>query len=470
MVLTMSGNVEQLYAEAAQTVEGCIKHSTQQIAQGEMLAGAGRRMRNPILSIFLGQDAVAHIGQIQETYASCWSDHARDLVFLKNAYSIHDIENAIVNSTHVADRMVDTTTVQIAWFWDIIDDDFERLFACVKDKYTMPVATHQNRVFFVFCSQKNTVTQEKTKHRLKEQLIPWAKQEKVPLILLSDATGMGSLNAEKLAENYRLAASLMLIMNSTYALDEEDIGRDMSFEFGKGGLWSAAYHGCQKNFYDIVGISLRNIIAHYRKLGKDSQESYGNGTSVQSRLCGYDHDYYHFLDEIFETEIQDKCLRNTAMWGDVPYTDAIASLCQRLEQGEENKGGFFGKIFGQKKPTASPEEAIYSLSDFWQCCLNLYYIEPVIKWLETPEGEAHIKNQMYSRMTRELNYDEMHALLLQESQRVAELRENFAPRLPSLVIQSGMTLEYLLHSYALREVKLRIYKKLLEWLVEAMSP
>jgi hypothetical protein len=465
----MSGAIANLYEESTLTVEGIIHKCTRIIERNETVAGAGRRMRNPMLSIFMGKDAVNHIREIQEAYYSCWSDHARNLKILKGAYTVEDIEDAIVQSTQTEDRSIDTTIVHTAWFWDIMDDDFDRLFECVKQKFSMPIATRNQRVFFIFCSQKDSKSQERTRLRLKEQLIPWAQETGNALVVLSDSTRMGTLNATGLSENYRLAASLMLIINSIYPIDKTDLGIEMAFELGRKSVWSASYHGCSKNFYDIVGVSLLTIIKKYRELGKLEKDDFGNGNSVQSRLCGDDKNYYHLLDEIFNEIIQKKCNTDTALWVDTPYTEQVAALEENMLQGGEAKGGFFGKLFGGKKRSASPEEAIASMGDFWKCCVEKYYAAPVLNWLDSPAGMREVQSHMYSRMTTVLNYDEMNALLLQESQYVASLNDNLEMKIPRPNMQSCKNPQQIFHGYALREVKLRIFKKLLKWLSEAME-
>ncbi len=472
---TMSGIISNLYEEPTLTVEGIIKNCTQVIARSETVAGAGRRMRNPMLSIFLGAGAQHHIGQIQDAYYSCWSDNARSLKRLEGAYTAEDLENAIIDSTNSEDRSINASTVRIVWYWDIMDDDFDRHFACVRQKYSLPISTSDHKVIFVFCSQKNSRTQELTRQRLRDQLIPWSEEARIPLVILSDATRLGSLDATRLAESYRLAASLMLIMNSSYSYDEDDLGVEMSFDLGKGGLWSAAYHGCSKNFYDIVGVSLLTIIKRYRALGSRTQEDYTHSGSVQSRLCGHDKSYYDFLDEIFDTIIRPRCTEDASFWADVPYTETLAELEGAMQQGEETSRGLFGKLFGKKKDPVSPEMAIASLGEFWESCVNKYYKEPVLNWMKVPkgwrtsEGLEQIKNHMYSRMTTVLSYDEMHALLQQESQKVAAINDDLRMKLPRPNMLSAKNLPALLHEYALREVKLAIYRQLLELLSEAMQ-
>lgn len=465
----MSGVIANLYEESALTVEGIIQNCTRIIENNETIAGAGRRMCNPLLNIFLGEDAENHIKDIQEAFYSCWSDHARNLKMLKGAYSSEDIEEAIVQSTQIEDRSIDTTNVRIAWFWDIMDDRFDRYFACVKQKYSMPIATGSFRALFIFCSQKDTKSQEKTNLRLRDQLIPWAEEEKVPLVILSDSTRIGILNQRGRSENYRLAASLMLLINSHYPLDDKKLGTEITFEMSKGGLWSGSYHGCSKNFYDIVGISLWTIIEKYRQLGKTKNEDFSQGASVQSRLCGADRSYYDLFDDFFEKEILPRCCSDVSLWKDIPYTQEIANLEEYVLHLQEPKGGFLGRLFGRRPREITPEEAIASVGDFWKCCVDMYYVGPSEAWIDSPEGAKVLKDYLYSKMTTAFNYDEMHALLSKESQYVASLNDNLENKIPRPKVGLCKNASHLLHGYAVREAKIFLYKKMLKILSEAME-
>lgn len=465
----MSGVIANLYEASALTVEGIIQECTRIIERNETVAGAGRRMRNPMLSIFLGENAEQHIREIQEAYYSCWSDHARNLKVLRGTYTLENIEDAIVQSTQTEDPSIDATTVRTVWFWDIMDDAFDQHFECVKQRYSMPIATRNQRVYFIFCSQKDTKSQEKTRVRLKEQLIPWAEEANVPLIIMSDATRAGILNRRGISENYRLAASVMLIMNSQYPITEKDLGVEMSFDVNKGGLWSASYHGCSKNFYDIVGVSLLTIIKRYRQMGQRKNDNFSAGSSVQSRLCGNDRSYYNLFDDIFDTTILPKCCTDVTLWNDIPYTQQIADMEEFMLQMGEPKGGLLKRILGKKQREVTPDEVIASLGGFWKCCVNTYYVDPVVQWMDSAEGTEALKNCLYSRMATALNYDEMHMLLQKESQYVASLNDKLETKIPRPRMDGCTSVAQLMHNYAVREVKLQIYKKMLKLLAETME-
>lgn len=463
-----NGVIADLYETSELTVEGVIHQCTQIIERSDTVAGAGKRIENPMLSIFLGKQAVAHKPEIQEVYRSCWSDHASHLKTLTSAYSREDIEKAIFQSTQVDDRTLKTDTVRTVWFWDIMDDDFDTYFQSVKTPYSMPVATANKRVYFIFCSQRDSRCQEKTRQRLKEQLLPWAQENHYPLVVLSDATSRGILNAGGVAENYRLAASLMLIMNSHYSTGEDNLGRAMSFELEKGTVFSASYHGCRKNFFDIVGISLLTILKRYRALGQKKSEDYSYGNSVQERLCGVGKDYYDLIDTIFNDTLGSVCQADARLWGDLPVNQAMTALQERLS-GQERRVGLLARLFGGARQEVGAQEVIAAYGDFWTCCLKRYYIDPVEAYLATPQGQRTVKDHMYSRMTSVLNYDEMHELLAKESRLVLTLMDDLQTKFPVPTEDGCRNAGELLHAWALRAAKLQVAKRLLDWLAEAMA-
>lgn len=466
----MSGVITDLYQAPALTVEGVIQECTRIIERNETVAGVGRRMRNPMLSIFLGRQAVAHKNEIQEAYYSCWSDHAKHLKAIEGAYTRQNIEDAIFQSTQVEDRSLNLNTVRTVWFWDIMDDDFDRHFACVKEDYSVPVATNNKRTYFIFCSQRDSVSQKLTEQRLKEQLIPWAQQTKNSLVVLSDATSKGLLRPSGVAENYRLAASLTLIMNTYYEISEDDLGRNMSFALENETVFSAAYHGCSKNAYDIVSVSLLTIISEYRKLGKEKNADYSQSNSVQNRLCGTGRTYYDLIDDIFNATLMPVCQADARIWNDMPYTEALDGLRAQISQGGPQKQGFFGKLFGGGKHVFTAQEAIGSLNDFWRCTVDRYYIRPVEAYMASAEGQKAVKDHLYACLTSILNYDEMHELLAKESSYVESINDALETKIkrPEQLGQYKNAGE-LLQAYALYQVRLRVSKRLLTWLSEAMS-
>ena len=465
----MSGIITDLYQATAVTLEGVIHECTQTIERGETLAGIGRRMRNPMLSIFLGKQATDNITQIQDAYYSCWSDHAKHLKSLQGAYTRQNLEDAIFQTTQVEDPSLDVTTIRTVWFWDIMDDDFDTHFSCVRTPFAMPVATANKSVYFIFCSQRDHTNQEKTISRLRDQLIPWAKETGNALVVLSDATTKGLLKPSGIAENYRLAASLMLLMNTRYDIGEENLGEAMTFALENGNIFSASYHGCSKNSFDIVSVSLLTIIKRYRALGQKKNDNYSQSNSVQNRICGSGKTYYDLVDNIFEETLLSVFKTDTRLWGDMPYSEALDGLRAQMGQGQPQKKGFFAKLFGGASRMYSAPEVIANLGDFWKCTVDRYFIKPVDAYLSSEAGQTAVKDYLYTLLSSNLNYDEMHELLAKESSDVRALNTDLERNLNKPRPSDAKNADDLLQHHALYEAKVHVAGRLLDWLADTMN-
>lgn len=462
----MNSVIENLYDEPTQTVESVIGRCTRVIERDAMVAGAGRKVRNPMLTIFLGREAIAHIREIQETYFACWSDSVRKLKILKNEYTQQEIEDAILQSTRTQDSFYDEKTIRIAWFWDIMDRDFDRHFACVRQKFSTPIGLTCRKTIFVFCSQSTTQNQKITQERLQNILIPWAEENKSHLVILSDATGLGPLKASGIAENYRLAANLLLILNSTYASGTRDLGKIMDFDFENNAVWSASYRACRMNFDDIVGVSLRRIIDKYLEL---SHKPMMQTASAEELICGEGKGYLDFLNDLFQNVMMKCCPDDFSFWNDIPYTEAVSKYEQKLTSGSSGKkGGLLGKLFSGKSRDVHPEDAIVSLADFWNCCVNYYYMDPIQKWMESPEGTQEICDYMYGRLTSVLNTAAMKGMLQSEAQKVIGLIESLEYGIAKPQADAYQNTAMVFHEYAIYTVKHQIYGTLLKWLSDAM--
>ncbi|MBR6825699.1 MAG: hypothetical protein IKM59_04040, partial [Oscillospiraceae bacterium] len=136
---------------------------------------------------------------------------------------------------------------------------------------------------------------------------------------------------------------------------------------------------------------------------------------------------------------------------------------------EHQDGGFLGRLFSRKPREVSPQEALSSLGDFWKCCLNLYYMDPARKWIESPAGAKELKNIMYSLMSTKLNYDEMQTLLSAESMAVLTLAENVKAQLPKLNLAGCNSMAKMLHAIAIYSVKCEISAQILQMLADTMK-
>lgn len=457
------------YRTPVLTMEGVIRACTKAIEKNETAAGRGRGIRNPMLNIFLGKQVQEYKQEIKDAFFACWSDRADQLVELSGAYTREQIEDAIYRSTQVDDPTFELQVVRTVWFWDIMDDDFDRYFAAVKEPFAMPVATENQSVFFIFCSQRSMASQQKTKQRLKEQLIPWAKESGKTLIVFSDATTQGPLRPGGIAENYRLAADLMLIMNSKYTPEEDALGTEMTFSLGRSPVFSGSYYGCKKNGEDIVGISLLTILKRYRALGKKKKDSYSTGNSVVDRLCGAGRTYFDLVDRIFEETMSNIFTATPRLWADMPHTEELDGFRAQMGQGEVKKKGFFAKLFGGGTPEYTVEDAIASLGGFWTGTVKRYFLDPADAYIKSEKGQKTICDYLYNCLSASLTYDEMCELLAKESQLVRELAENAAAKLPNPNLSAARTPDEMLELLAKHGAKTHVAGLLLEWLAQTMK-
>lgn len=451
------------------TIDSVIRECTKAIEKNDTAAGRCRGIRNPMLKIYLGKQVQEYKQEIEDTFFSCWSDRANQLVSLNGAYTREQLEDAIYRSTQIDDPTFDLQLVRTAWFWDIMDDDFDTYFSCVKQDFAMPVATSSARTYFIFCSQRGMESQQKTRERLKEQLIPWAKETGNSLIVFSDATTQGPLRAGGIAENYRLAADLMLIMNSQYDTSEDALGTSMTFALKQAPVFSGSYYGCRKNATDIVSISLLSILKRYRALGKTRVDRYGSGNSVQDRICGAGRSYADLVDSIFTKTMDDAFQVTPRLWADMPHTEALDGFRAQMGQGEVKQQGFFARLFGARAPEYTPEDVIASLGGFWTCTVKRYFLEPAEAYLNTEKGEKLIKDQLYNCLSANLTYDEMCELLAKESEAVRSLAADLSKKLNKPQVATARTADEALEMYAKYLAKVHVAGILLEWLAQTMK-
>jgi len=130
--------------------------------------------------------------------------------------------------------------VEVVYFWNIMSDNFEQIFEEVKKNVYIGSSTVIYRTFFIFTKENNSKRQELRKERL-QRLIEWAKESKEHLIILGNKTMKGVVSDANISENYKIAANLLLIMNSSYETDEERIGSTLHLKIQSDSVFSLAY-------------------------------------------------------------------------------------------------------------------------------------------------------------------------------------------------------------------------------------
>lgn len=446
------------------TVEELIQNCTQLIERDETVAGVGKRMCHPLLSVFLGEGAEAHADEILSTYFSCWSASAKKLISVRGTYSRETIESAIKQASTIEDLYKSKSTLHMVWYWDIMDADFDQHFSSVDMDLKSPVLQIKKTIF-VFCSQGDTLSARITKNRL-DKLIQWSKENNQPLILFSDATMYGFLNAKEVKQSYHMAASLVLMLNSqSQDAERAGLASNLDFSLRENLLWTMSYHACDKNFFDIIGVSLVAIINEYHKIGNAVR----NNNDIQTRVCGENRDYIAFLDEVFENIILTRCPddQSAAFWADLPYTEDIAALERRLS-GQAAPKKHLWNLFSSKS-AGNAANAVASLGEFWDVCVDRYYVQPVRQWLNSEEGRQAVTEFIYGKMTSALTLNDMKKLLPNEWSKLEKEAKYQDLILNHPLPEVGLSLSSHLHACACVDVKSQIYGELLTYLIEIMK-
>lgn len=462
----MQAVASESYRKETNTVENLIHNCTQMIQRNAIIAGMGNRMIAPVLSILLGKRSVACRSQIEDSYFSFWSSQAKNLRFLEGAYDRDAIENAIADAAgdkNYAGRR----KLRAAWYWDITDDDFDTYFQCVSQDISAPLGYEFFRTFFIFCSQRTTIAKEKTQQRL-TKLIAWAKEHNYQLIVLSDVTKVGLLTEQEISENYHLAATILQLLNSEGSndLDADRIATRLQFQISnsKAPVWTASYAVCCKQFFDIISVSIGQILHKYLQIANStkSKDSFQNDSSSQDI-------YLSMLDDLFQSLIVPHGPKEQSLgfWADLPYTADIADLDRALVEGPDRpKRGILGALFGRKN-SGEWRNAIDSVLPFWTATVNYYYANPMTAWLESSEGQAAVSEYMYAHLANRLSLNDMKHTLKDEAEKLKRSYENFSVNMPEPMV--GQTVQEYLHSCACAQIKQQFIPQLFLQLAHVME-
>lgn len=440
---------------SAATIEELITRGSALLEQENTGAGAGLRIRYPMLSLFFGREARENQEEVLRTYRSFWAGNADALEDITDeTYSSEKAEALVASLCGKRQRFQDCHTVQLTYYWDILDEDFEDDFAKLREKVGLPVGVFSQRLICLFCRQTTSWERQTTQARL-EALIRWAEEKEEHLLVLSNNTGDGVLPTTEIHENYRLAANVMLLANSGVPASTQ-----IAFDLCQRTVWTAGYYPCQKNSRDIVGCALGRIL----KVHRNQAAKPAGGIGVQKRLCGEEGSYGNFVHTFFEKTLlpllpgEDKIEFLT----DLPYTEAVAAL-EGSFGGTEAKGWW---PFKKKARAVDGAQVMDSLGSMWTLCWDTYYRKPAEAWLSSPEGKKEMEEYFISALNKALNYDEMRALLGQEADVVRGLAGG---ELPVPQPEGCGDLAQWLHQYARSQLESHFTGYLLGALADTME-
>lgn len=427
-------------------------------------AGQGRQINAPLVSIFLGRDAEAHLEDVSSTYQSCWFNGAKALKYLDSqTYSPDHLLEACQDMLSVRHAFKNYATLHLAYFWDIMDDQFDVFWEAVKHPLSFPTAITVEPIFFIFCRELAIGARERKEQRLKA-LTTWAKESGKHLVILSDfSIASGLLGPDGISENYRLAANILLISNTYTPPGGNDLGTDLRFFLNQKPVYTAGYYILKKNTWDIAAVCLWQILDDYQRLPQVST----NGQSVKDRLCHASKGYGALFQELFGAQMNALLPQEHSFLRYLPYTDAVRQLDEHLNSVQR---GF--SLFGRRNNTDQgvnqelAGNAISSIQPFWESCLKRYYLQPIFSWLDSEEGASMVRESFRQKLNLALNYEEMSNLLLQEADELEKQANLQAWNLPEVV--EKMPLADWFHQEACRELMSAVFCRLAYVLASAM--
>lgn len=439
-----------------------ITNCSRKLVGNNDVTGQGRQISAPLLSIFLGQDAEAHIEDVMTTYKNCWLSNANALRYLTSqTYSPDSLFNACESMLSARNTFRSYSSIYLAYFWDIMDDKFDIFFEAIKHPIDFTSVISVESVFFLFCREFLPGAKARKEQRLKI-LIQWAKETNRHLVILSDLTPSGLLGPEEIGESYRLSANILLIANSYFSPNEKELGKPLTFFLNQYPVFSASYYILKKPTSDIATACLWQILDDYQNLPQSTSST----SSVKDRLCGQNGSYGSFFEGIFTQKIVPLLPQDHSFLRYLPYTSEMGRLDDNLNGVQRGFTLFRPKKAPERVSQEIAAGALQSIGDVWNACLELYYRQPVLSWLGSEEGAAFIREFFREKLNLALNYDEMSNLLLNEASTLEAMAEAHTWNLPE--ISERMPLQDWLHQQACRELKLSVFSILAKSLAAAM--
>lgn len=459
----------------ARSVESTIQNCIAVMKSGEQnrsVAGAGNTMLAPLLSFLWGVKSRANKQQILSVYKSCWPAYVDTMEMLEicmdKTASEKVIERVLENfrtTTNNKHSGMEVNAIHMVWYWDIMDAQFDTYLTSIMDEPTLPLGCEMRRSVFVFCSQKTTESRIQVEERLKK-LIAWAEEKKCSLIVLSDTIRGGVLNEQGVSENYHLAASIVQIQNSKNVIDTGE-GSSLTFKLAKRPVWTAAYEKSSKNYNEIVYVSLAAIIQEYQKLDRNGT---GREEVIQSQLQNVSGSYVEWLDKLITKHIYAVVPSDgdIAFWGDLPDTEQMRALTQKLNNVvEERRPGFIRRLFGTRDDT-SWADAINSVGRIWRLCVDLHYIQAAAHFMNSPRGRRALEEDIQLQITKQFHVNDVNRLQ-QEVNNLRRELQNWNYSAPYPKPTTGKSLAEYLHECACVEMRNHLYRPLLEKVIDTMT-
>lgn len=417
--------------------------------------GLALRMRSPLVSAFIGKEAVLNKGVVERTYRDCWGSNVDKLSMLDDGdFSIDTI------SKHAGEMLAEGSGVfcnqdriMLVWYWDIMDTDFEqRMAEIVNVAGGFPLGIEVSECFFVFCKQFTSSNRKLTEERLKK-LIDWAKENKKVLVVQSDVTYDGIFNDSTIWKSYRGAANCAVIMNTQ---TDDHTGSYLEHRIVKSGVsvWSIGSCTMNKSSEEIAAASFKSILREYQSVHISISDADNGMFDAKSRLTGERTGTYQaFFDSL---------IKQWQLLPDMP--NCISALPYTEQMKSYLKDPFVRKLFKKSSneiDLKKREAAIASISDFWKLFMDEYYNSKI----NSRDDENWMEAGLMSILSERFTVAEMKAHFNNEA---AELR---AAKWNSNMLTKSQTSGACesLHELACNELLNDIYKRLAETLAASFE-
>lgn len=444
-----------------------------------MIAGQPEKEENklqmdaPLLSVFLGQEAVRYSDRIKTRYSNFWR-RADVLEYLTASdFSPENAEDALNRMLMTRDRFQSLTTAIEVIYWDVMDDDFKQHFEKVKQKFTPGGGvTDFYRIHFLFIRQGQRRLAALCQERLR-QAIAWAETENAHLVVFSDITSQGLLGDGTIGENYRIAADLVLMSNSYFRQNGDlapsnTLSRRVRFNLQQNPVYGVGYITLQKELADIAQVALYTILDEYALV-----TSHGNGSdvNVRDKLCGRG-GYTDLLAGCFDELVSPRLPKDPSFLQYLPYTEAVRTY-EQTPRDKIKGGGLLANLFGRKSyaadlPVSAADrmKTIYQSDPIYALTAKLYYYDPVLNWLDSEQSRQDIRQHFFGLISSRLNYSEM-GRLTAETQEIRRLKEEDAWKLPAL--PEGGGLARMMDAYIQQNLRRKAYAIFADCLAEVME-
>lgn len=431
---------------------------------------AGRFLNAPLLNVFLGSEAEAFMEDVKNIYDGCWINGKENIQYLTtDQFNTDSVEEAFVRMKSIPRNFKTTSEIVQAVYWDIMDDRFDEIFTRVRVPYCPPNTVSEYSVlYFVFIRQAIRRQREISRQRL-EKLIAWAQEENKHLIVLSDDTDLVLLNDETIVENYRIAADIVLIVDSYTSINEKALGQQILHELREFPVYGVGYYSVHKDTRAIATVSLRQMLQEYTEMSKRRED---NVMTVQKKLCSGG-SYQQLFDSCFDRFLRPLLPKDIAFLRYLPYTEPVTRL--REVRTEQPQKGFLSGLFGmgrknavEKQSTSSDElaEQIIRSSPVYAACISMYYEKPVREWLEQNNGMECLQRFFREQLSCSLTYMEMSTYLADEA---AALEAAAAQPWKATPLAHTYALDELVNSYAVRALRQNVYGLMAMCLAEEMK-